>query len=336
MHADESASLTCFLLVGASIPPQQHSAYDHGYTFNFTSMSQVPDRMLPPNLHIAVCRFERQELQRGLIAHETEWWLERGMNGPKLLARRALHAEMTYIKATQAISRALVRCRVEHGCITPAEAKARYQTQQKLLRDPAAAAKIHPYFTFSGMPYKGTVASLPHGLHETTFCARAITQACKRAKRHGLVGWEGQEPSTWEDHEVLSHVDITKFRECQLVGCTASSPLRRDGDRVAASTWFEASINGRSELVQVMSYMLVELKAQAGASPLRLAVIRRCPEAWVRDDLAGAACYIAPAAAEPGITVVDVASLCFPCVLVKPSSDELSELRLLPLYVKLL
>ena len=54
---------------------------------------QAPSTLLSPNLHIAVCRFLPQELFRGLISEEGEWWLQRAMNGPKPRARRALHAK---------------------------------------------------------------------------------------------------------------------------------------------------------------------------------------------------------------------------------------------------
>jgi hypothetical protein len=87
-----------------SAPPDQF----HKHTVHLPT--QVPDRLLPPNLHIAVCRFAREEMQQGLIADDTEMWAERGMSRPKQLARRALHAE-TWIKATQSIKRALLQSR---------------------------------------------------------------------------------------------------------------------------------------------------------------------------------------------------------------------------------
>ena len=311
----------------------------HGFNRDVSSALyvQVPDRMLPPNLHIAVCRFVRQELQRGLIALDPEWWVERGMNGPKLLARRALYAEMTWIKATQSITRALLNCKVQHGCVTPAEAKQSFQNRVKQCRDPAAAAEQRPYCTFAGTPYRNSDATLPSGLPNAELCAATVLLECQKAKQRGLLGWKDQDVVTWDKDSFLTHVAVTTFRKCQLQHCIASSPLRGDGDRVTASSWFEAKLAGASALVQVLSFVLVELKAHSSARPLRLAIVNHCQQ-WVRDDLAGAACYIAPAAAEAAVctTAQNVARLKHPCVLIKPSSADFSELRLMPLYDKVL
>jgi hypothetical protein len=40
-------------------------------------MVQAPESILSPNLHVAVCRLLKQELQRGPAALESEWWMER-------------------------------------------------------------------------------------------------------------------------------------------------------------------------------------------------------------------------------------------------------------------
>jgi hypothetical protein len=297
--------------------------------------TQVPDRLLPPNLHIAVCRFERQEMQRGLIADDTEMWVERGMNGPKQLARRALHAEITWVKATQSIKRALLRCKVEHGCLTPAEAKAQFKAQGRQGRDPAAAAEERPYFKYTGTMYRGTEATLPAGLLSIAHCGAAVLLVCQRAKQLGMAGWEDQQVDTWNEDDYLDHVCVTTFRECQLHHCLASSPLRGESDRVTASSWFEARMGGDVSLVQTLSFVLLQLKGQPNARALRLAVVIHCQQ-WVRNDLAGSACYVAPASAEVAkrSRLLDVARLKFPCVLIKPSSADCSELRLMPLYEK--
>jgi hypothetical protein len=38
---------------------------------------QAPESLLTPNLHAAVCRLLRQEIERGPAALESEWWMER-------------------------------------------------------------------------------------------------------------------------------------------------------------------------------------------------------------------------------------------------------------------
>ncbi len=45
--------------------------------FEGWNLLQAPESILSPNLHVAVCRLLKQELQRGPAALESEWWMER-------------------------------------------------------------------------------------------------------------------------------------------------------------------------------------------------------------------------------------------------------------------
>ena len=71
---------------------------------------------------------------------------------------------------------------------------------------------------------------------------------------------------------------------------------------------------------RVMSYMLVRRKGVA-AEPLRNAFVE-ASDTWVRSDLGGGQCYIAPRDAVTQATVVEVFNFDGPCSLLKRSSDE--------------
>lgn len=290
---------------------------------------QAPSTLLSPNLHITVCRFLPQELLRGLISEEGEWWLERAMNGPKPRARRALHAEKTYVKAAQTIDRALVWAQARHGCQTPAEARAAMTVRAQRNRDPAADQCLQPYFMMTGRPFSGTVATLPNGAGTVEFCLRAIDQAVRRAVSRGTSGCSDVNLLGESLEALLCEVTATTFRECQLESFVASSPIRGSGDRMAASSWLEARSSRGHVLYHAMSYLMI-CRQKSNAAPLRLVFVESSAE-WVRDDLGGGKCYVAPQAALLSTKVVEVTKLQRPCVMLKPSAEDYSELRLLPL-----
>ena len=300
---------------------------------------QVPSRLLPPNLHILVCRYGRQELQRCMsVSEEAEWWLEREMNGPKPTSRRALHAEKTYVRATQTIGRALTWNAVAFGCQTTAQAKAAcvHRVLRTQDRDPAAAAGDIPHFRFKGTLYKGTASTCPPGMPSVDFCGKAVQQAVRRAVRQQQAGWPGAPVGTSAD-EVLAAVSVHAFADCQLDGYMACTPAKSESDRAEASSWVDAHTQqgpGR-ELLRVRSFVLVQrMGVNPPASPLRLAVVDRSA-GWVRDDLAGSPCYIAPAAAAVQTTVLPLCRFRAPCALLRADpharANVVSHDRLIPI-----
>jgi hypothetical protein len=58
---------------------------------------QVSQNMLTPNLHVTVCRLLDQELARGPMARELEFFMERYMLVPKKRSKHktVLHSEIT-------------------------------------------------------------------------------------------------------------------------------------------------------------------------------------------------------------------------------------------------
>jgi hypothetical protein len=294
-------------------------------------MLQVPSSILSPNLHIAVCRFGDQERARGLIANETELWVERAMNGPKPRGRRALHAEKTYVKAMQTMARALTNCQVRMGCKTDAEHKqALLHSNQVLPRDPASSAGIAPYFLMTGRLCNSKGASLPNGVRDAQTLAVVLAESVRKAQRRELRGWQGMHinADNWMDQ-----VQVTCFRECRLDAFTASTPARGNSDKVAASSWVLTLTRKGNVLLHLLSFLLVESIADQSAAPLRV-VVAHASDAWVQDDLGGAMCYKAPSAAETYVTSIPVERLHMPCILLKPGDKEDSDSRLLPLSGK--
>lgn len=84
----------------------------------FEGSVQIPDSLLSPNLHCAVCRLPRQEKSRGNAARELELWMERWMLIIKARSKYKTiqHVEKSFIKNTEATERSLLRNRVVHGC----------------------------------------------------------------------------------------------------------------------------------------------------------------------------------------------------------------------------
>jgi hypothetical protein len=74
--------------------------------------------MLSPNLHVVTCRLLLQELQRGPAANENDLYMERYMLEPKRrnAHRTTLNPEITHLRHTECVQRALAKCALEHGC----------------------------------------------------------------------------------------------------------------------------------------------------------------------------------------------------------------------------
>jgi hypothetical protein len=123
---------------------------------------QIPPHLLSPNLHVACCRLPAQELVRGPVCMESEWFLERFMQSPQR-GIRALHAEVTHLTGTELPKRALLLASAEHGCLTPHEHQQRRSAplERATLRDPAAVQGVKPYFSMKGRRLSDSTAPPP-------------------------------------------------------------------------------------------------------------------------------------------------------------------------------
>ena len=270
---------------------------------NCLSCVQVPSHLLAPNLHIAVCRYLAQELLRGPIAGEAEWWLERAMNTAKP-SRRMLHAEKTMVKGTQTMDRALSRNRVYHSCRPAEEMRSEMRLEAQPARstelvDPAAAAGKGTFFRFSGTLFIGTTASMPAvGGSSMEVFVQLLSVAVRSARTASLIGWQGVHLVDAVGGQLMSslltHVRVLCFTECHLPHMSACSVQKGASSKVQASTWVEGQMFGprggrRLELWQVQSFVLLSVRADA-CEPLRLAIVRQ-NEDWVRGSRVGGLFY---------------------------------------------
>lgn len=304
----------------------------------------MPDRLLSPNLHIAVCRFLTQELERGPLAGDTEYWLERAMNTAKP-SRRALHAEKTMVKTTQTFDRALQQARVLHGCRTATEARqANTAARVSSTADPAAASKQGIFFKFAGVPFNGHEGTMPAGCSDLRVCMLQLALVA-RAAGEQLDSWRPLRMAAATELEemgvedlraaLLKSVDVWTFKELQHTHFPVCAPAKGTTGKVEANTWVEATVTGprggtSQHLWHVQSFVLLQLKGSEEAVPLRLAFIEQS-DAWERRDLCGLVCYKAPSTAVTKVMLEQVAGMSSACTLVRAGSGEGSELRLVPM-----
>jgi hypothetical protein len=285
------------------------------------------------------------------MALQTEFWVERGMNTAKP-SRRALHAEKTMVKTSEAIGRALVHNAVFHGCVTPQDMKDQLMpvaTNAGSLHDPAAANRTGTYFCFQGTRFYATDNSAIVRRSGCSFedFVMLLAEAAEGACMQNLVGWLGlpQMSSLSNSRDtaaaLMQNVSVISFRQCQLPHFTVCSPSKGISHRIAASGWVEGRSRGAElhdasqnmQIWQVQCFVLLRRCETPDSAPLRLAFVKHSPD-WLRDDLGGGLCYKAPSTGKERILLVQVSQFNAPCMLVRASQTPGSSLRLVPLHGK--
>jgi hypothetical protein len=260
---------------------------------------QVPSSLLTPNLHIIVCRYLDQELESGPMALHTEFWVERGMDTAKP-SRRALHAEKTMVKTSEAIGRALAYNAVFHGCKTPQEMKDELipaAPNTSTLHDPAAAQKTGVYFCFQGVRF---LASQNSSVVRHSGCCfkdfvMLLAQAAEAACTQQQKGWLGlPQMSDLESAEdvaaaLMQHISVMSFEQCHLPHFTVCSPSKGISHHIEASGWVEGRALACAtvphlQIWHVQSFVLLQRCDTPSSTPLRLAFVKHSPD-WLRDDL---------------------------------------------------
>lgn len=181
--------------------------------------------MLSPNLHYLTCRALSQELERGPAAHESEYYMERYMLEPKRrnAHRTTANPEITHLRHTEMVTRALLRASLQHGCQGLDELAPVGRDKSAPLYDPQAAA--HP--GSEHFPSKGTPVDFA-SLDAAAF--RAYVHAYlepdsfwARYMRHEVDPEEHASPL-----DAGSDARLTQFRDCAFVGFKAASTATTD------------------------------------------------------------------------------------------------------------
>jgi hypothetical protein len=81
---------------------------------------KVPERLLKPNLLIALVRLRQQERERGPSSLNGDLFMERFMARPKRRVQQGIvrNIDQTYLTSMEMISRALRPAIVHRGCIS--------------------------------------------------------------------------------------------------------------------------------------------------------------------------------------------------------------------------
>jgi hypothetical protein len=184
------------------------------------------------------------------MAMQTEFWVERCMDTAKP-SRRALHAEKTMVKTSEAIGRALTHNAVYHGCITAQDMKDELTiavNQESAVRDPASATHTGIYFCFQGIRFCGTENS---ALVRRSGCSfkdsmTLLAKAAEIACTQQVQGWLGLPQMSSNANianmaaEMMQHFTIISFDQCRLLHFTVCTPSKGNSHRVEASRWVEA------------------------------------------------------------------------------------------------
>lgn len=282
------------------------------------------------------------------MALQTEFWVERGMNTAKP-SRRALHAEKTMVKTTEAIARALTHNRVYHGCITVQDMKEDMMpvaSKATALRDPAAGTPAGTYFCFKGSKFNATEGSALVKCSGCSLkdCLTLLAQAAEMACDRQMPGWLGlPKMSTLAGGAEVAdamkqHLSVVSFEQCHLPHFTVCAPAKSTSHRIEASGWVEARSLGatasqRMRLLHVQCFVLVQRQNVPEAPPLRLAFAKYNPD-WLPETLGGGLCYKAPSSRQTRVALVQVSTFNAPCLLVRASEAAGSTLRLVPIHSK--
>jgi hypothetical protein len=309
---------------------------------------QIPSRLITPNLHIAVCHYLDQELETGPMALQTEFWVERCMDTAKP-SRRALHAEKTMVKTSEAIGRVLTHNAVYHGCITAQEMRDEVMVdanQASVASDPAAATQTGIHVCFQGIPFRGTETSALVRRSGCCFedCTTLLAKAADTTCTQQIQGWLGlPQMSTIVDvvdmaAAMMQHVSVISFDQCRLPHFTVCTPSKGNSHRVEASGWVEArSLDApaadKMGILHVQCFVLLQRRHNPQSTPMRLAFVKHSPD-WVQDNIGGGVCYKAPDSGQARIALIQVSSMHAPCLLVNASNTAGSTLRLVPIHGK--
>lgn len=203
---------------------------------------KIPSNLLSPNLHVAVCRLPDQELAYGPAACFAEWWMERYMLTPKKRSkfRTVRNPEITYLKHTEMLSRALRLCRVHHpGCMTMDELiPGRSQTGPGY--DSCSSGEVdEPRCLFHGKLVTGATEAF--GMcYDRVSVDGACTRHIAALVRAQTEGWTQQHAlgSPWD------HVRLFVYTACQLQSFIASSLTGTGRGRKLQSAYVELLVDG--------------------------------------------------------------------------------------------
>ena len=216
-----------------------------------------------------------------------------------------------------------------------------------------AVATLASAVVSEGASLAGRVAALQRSSSEqaTALCSHAaggslcpqLAEAAREALR--LSAAPGQAPLAWlqvpltNEDSVLQNVLVWSHSSCRFAHWEACSRISNGGAKAEAAAWVvAASKDGTGEqLVHVVAFLLVQCAAEPlrDAAPAweRLALVE-WSAAWTVAELEGTPCYVAPAAVDVALSVMSVRRLQRPCIMVRPSGKEGSDLRLVPVCGK--
>jgi hypothetical protein len=263
---------------------------------------QVSQNMLTPNLHVAVCRLLDQELARGPMARELEFFMERYMLVPKKRSKHktVLHSEITYLKVAEMIGKALLRARSEHGCLTMPELVALAGSFARSVGGGAGydlGSQPGQHYSQSHFMQKGQIVTRwTRKLPEGTSMAQAVW-ACMCA-----VGVLNHDEWLLGDGAPLEKVQLCIFTRCQLPAFEMACDISGREGRAWQSSFALASVPGRGRRgVYILWYAMLTRIVPATPQPAGAGAAAQRASSSSAIEAAGAASTAAvrPAAAPP-------------------------------------